>query len=40
MHDQTTTTSIDTGRGEAVCGLPDCINYNYIKGNDILIKII
>ena len=22
MHDQTTTTSIDTGRGEAVCGLP------------------
>ena len=31
MHDQTTT-PIDTGRGKAVCGLPDCINYNYKKG--------
>ena len=39
MHDQTTTTPIDTGRSEVASGLPDCINYNYIKGNNTQIKI-
>ena len=40
MNDKTTTTPIDPGRGKAVCGLPDSINYNQAKGNNIQSKII
>ena len=36
MHDYTPATSIDTGRGEAVCGLPVIVYIiiNYIKRNN------